>query len=205
MQMFRRLNRSASAARAGVGLLGGLAVLLALSALPPLFAQYRDGDRDRDRDRDRMTRIEPGTIIAVRTNDTIDVERNDYQVYRGMVDQDVRGNDGRLAIPRGSSVELIVRIERDNDLIIDLESVSVNGNRYAIKTQANRQESQRDDSLVGSIVGAIQGGEARGRAVRIPRDSILTFRLQRGLDMGVADRGSDREGRHYHDWYRDRN
>lgn len=203
MQIFKALHRSASAARTGVGLLGGLAALLALSALPPLFAQYRDGDRDRDRD--RMTRIESGTIIAVRTNDTIDVERNDYQVYRGMVDQDVRGNDGRLAIPRGSNVELIVRVERDNDLIIDLESVSVNGNRYAIKTQANRQESQRDDSLVGSIVGAIQGGEARGRAVRIPRDSILTFRLQRGLDMGVADRGSDREGRHYHDWYRDRN
>lgn len=197
MQIFRERNRT------GVGLLGGLAVLLALSALPPLFAQYRDGDRDRDRD--RMTRIESGTIIAVRTNDTIDVERNDYQVYRGMVDQDVRGNDGRLAIPRGSNVELIVRVERDNDLIIDLESVSVNGNRYAIKTQANRQESQRDDSLVGSIVGAIQGGEARGRAVRIPRDSVLTFRLQRGLDMGVVDRGSDREGRHYHDWYRDRN
>jgi hypothetical protein len=201
MQIFRGTHRSASAVKTGVGLLGGLAVLLTLSALPPLFAQYRDGDRDRD----RMTRIESGTIIAVRTNDTIDVERNDYQVYRGMVDQDVRGNDGRLAIPRGSNVELIVRVARDNDLIIDLESVSVNGNRYAIKTQANRQESQRDDSLVGSIVGAIQGGEPRGRAVRIPRDSVLTFRLQRGLEMGVVDRGSDREGRHYHDWYRDRN
>src|SRR6476660_5747753 len=127
MQIFRERNRT------GVGLLGGLAVLLAISALPPLFAQYRDGDRDRDRD--RMTRVEPGTIIAVRTNDTIDVERNDYQVYRGMVDQDVRGDDGRLAIPRGSNVELIVRVERDNDLILDLESVTVNGNRYAIKTQ----------------------------------------------------------------------
>jgi hypothetical protein len=203
MQIFRKRTGSRSSVKTGVGLVSGLAFLLTLSALPPLFAQYRDGDRDRDRD--RMTRIESGTIIAVRTNDTIDVERNDYQVYRGMVDQDVRGNDGRLAIPRGSNVELIVRVERDNDLIIDLESVSVNGNRYAIKTQANRQESQRDDSLVGSIVGAIQGGEARGRAVRIPRDSVLTFRLQRGLDMGVADRGSDREGRHYHDWYRDRN
>jgi len=203
MQIFKAFHRSASPARTGMGLLGGLVVLLAISALPPLFAQYRDGDRDRDRD--RMTRIEPGTIIAVRTNDTIDVERNDYQVYRGMVDQDVRGDDGRLAIPRGSNVELIVRVERDNDLIIDLESVSVNGYRYAIKTQVNRQPSQRDDSLVGSIVGAIQGGEPRGRAVRIPRDSILTFRLQRGLDMGVADRGSDRDGRHYHDWYRDRN
>jgi hypothetical protein len=183
--------------------LQGLAVLLALCVLPALSAQDRDRDRGRDRDRDRITRIESGTMIAVRTNDAIDVERNDYQVYRGSVDQDVRGSDGRLAIPRGSSVELIVRVERDNDLILDLESVKVNGSRYAIKTEANRQQSQRDDSLVGSIVGAIQGGEARGRAVRIPRDSLLTFRLQRPLEMGVVDRGSDREGRHYHDWYGD--
>jgi len=184
---------------------GGIVVFLALSILPTTSAQDRDRDGDRDRDRDRLTRVEPGTIIPIRTNEAIDVERNDYQVYRGIVDQDVRGNDGRLAIPRGSNVELIVRVARDNDLILDLESVTVNGNRYAIKTQPNRQEAERDDSLVGSIVGAIQGGEVRGRAVRIPRDSILTFRLQRPLDMGVADRGTDREGRHYHDWYRDRN
>jgi hypothetical protein len=94
-------------------------------------------------------------------------------------------------------------VSRDNDLILDLESVSVNGNRYAIKTDPNRQEAKRDDSLVGSIVGAIRGGEARGRTVRIPRDSVLSFRLDRPLDMGVADRGRDREGRHYHDYYDD--
>jgi hypothetical protein len=198
----KRIDHNVRATLTGMIWPRGVAALLAFSVLPVLFAQ--DRGRDRDRDRDRITRIESGTIVAVRTNDTIDVERNDYQVYRGMVDQDVRGDDGRLAIPRGSNVELMVRVERDNDLSIDLESVSVNGYRYAIKTQANRQESQRDDSLVGSIVGAIQGGEVRGRAVRIPRDSILTFRVQRPLDVGVADRGSDREGRHYHDWYRDR-
>ena len=202
MRMDRSLRRTA---RSVVVSVGGIVVFLALSILPTTSAQDRDRDGDRDRDRDRLTRVEPGTIIPIRTNEAIDVERNDYQVYRGIVDQDVRGNDGRLAIPRGSNVELIVRVARDNDLILDLESVTVNGNRYAIKTQPNRQEAERDDSLVGSIVGAIQGGEVRGRAVRIPRDSILTFRLQRPLDMGVADRGTDREGRHYHDWYRDRN
>ncbi|HET6145249.1 MAG TPA: hypothetical protein VFE02_17200 [Candidatus Acidoferrales bacterium] len=188
------------------GLIGPIAVVIALSILPALSAQDRDSDRDRDRGRegDRITRIEAGTMIAVRNNDSIDVDRRDNQVYRGIVDQDVRGSDGRLAIPRGSDVELIVRVEQDNDLIIDLESVRVNGNRYAIKTEPNRQESRRDDSLVGSIVGAIQGGEARGHAVRIPRDSVLTFRLRRPLDMGVADRGVDREGHHYHDYYDDR-
>jgi hypothetical protein len=180
----------------GVGAIAGL-----LCTVPMLSAQ--DRDRDSDHDRDRMTRLERGTIIAVRTTDTIDAERRDNQIYRAIVDQDVRGDNGRMAIPRGSTVELIVRVNQDNDLILDLESVSVNGNRYAVKTDPNRQDARRDDSLVGSIVGAIQGGEARGRTVRIPRDSILTFRLDRSLDMGVADRGRDREGRHYHDYYDD--
>jgi hypothetical protein len=99
------------------------------------------------------------------------------------VDRDVRGSKGRLAIPRGANVELIVRVERDNDLILDMESVVVNEQRYAVRTDSNRVESQRDDILIGGIIGAISGGEARGRAVRIRRDSVMTFRLQRPLDM----------------------
>ena len=179
-----------------------MAALLSLSVLPAVLAQDRDRGYDRDRD-ERITRLEPGTLIAVRTNEGIDAEKGDNRVYTGIVDQDVRGDNGRLAIPRGSRVELICRVEPDNDLIIDLESVNVNGNRYAIRTNAARAESRRDDSLVGAIVGAIQGGQPRGRSVHIPRDSVLTFRLQRPLEMGVADRGIDRDGRHYHDYYND--
>lgn len=181
-----------------------MAVLMSLAVLPAVFAQDRDrDDRDRD-DHDRITRLDPGTLIAVRTNEGIDADKGDNRVYTGIVDQDVRGQNGRLAIPRGSRVELVVRVEPDNDLIVDLDSVSVNGNRYALKTSANREEAKRDNSLVGSIVGAIQGGQARGRAVHIPRDSVLTFRLQRPLEMGVADRGVDRDGHHYHDYDDDR-
>lgn len=179
-----------------------MAALLSLSILPAVLAQDRDRGYDRDRD-DRITRLEPGTLIAVRTNEGIDAEKGDNRVYTGIVDQDVRGDNGRLAIPRGSRVELICRVEPDNDLIVDMESVNVNGNRYAIRTNATRAESKRDDSLVGAIVGAIQGGQPRGRSVHIPRDSVMTFRLQRPLEMGVADRGIDRDGRHYHDYYND--
>jgi hypothetical protein len=195
-------KKRTNAARKALRFLGAAAIAAALFL--PAVASAQGRDQGSEPDRDRMTRIEPGTIIPVRTNDIIDADRRDDQVYTGIADQDVRGNNGRLAIPRGSPVELIVRVTQDNDLVIDVESVSVNGQRYAIKTEANRQESKRDDSLVGSIVGAIQGGQARGRAVRIPRDSILTFRLARPLDMGVADRGTTRDGRHYHDYDRDR-
>src|SRR5436190_21694553 len=110
-------------------------IALCLSALAT--AQDRNRDRDQDRDRNgfsgRMTRLEPGAVIPVRTREVIDVERRDNRVYNGIVDQDVRDNNGRLAIARGVNVELIVRTDRNNDLIIDLESVVVNGQRYAVK------------------------------------------------------------------------
>ena len=184
-----------------------------------------------------FARIEPGTLITVRTNEYIDSDRADGRVFTGAVDQDVVGTNGRLAIPRGAPVELIVRVARDNDLILDLDSVSVNGQRYALRTDTNRIEADRRDgvgrnrrtgeyvgggALLGSIIGAIAGGGkgaaigaaagaaagaggqvlTRGREVRIPRESLLTFRLEQPIEMGVADAGYDRDGRHYHDYYR---
>ena len=89
----------------------------------------------------------------------------------------------------------------DNDLILDLESVVVNGQRYAVKADSNRIAT---NDIVGSIVGAISGGRVRGRAVVVPRGTEMTFRLERPLDIGVADRGVMRNGQHYHDYYRDR-
>ena len=150
------------------------------------------------------SRLEPGAVIPVRTNEPINVNRSDNRVYYGVVSQDVVGDNGRIAIPRGSQAELMVRVARDNDLILDLESVVVNGQRYAIRSDPNRVESQKDYGIVGAIVGAINGGEVQGRAVRIPRDTVVTFRLDRPLEVGIADRGVDRDGHHYHDWYRDR-
>jgi hypothetical protein len=184
------------------GLIASTVFFLAVGAQAQDRDRMRDPDRNWDREHNRYTRIEPGTQVAVRPIESIDVERKDNRVYTGIVDEDVRGNNGRVAIPRGSKVELIVRVARDNDLVLDLESVSVNGQRYAIRTDTNRVESSRDNSLVGAIVGAINGAEVRGRAVRIPRDALLTFRLDRPLEVGVPDRGSDREGYHYHDYDR---
>jgi hypothetical protein len=138
-----------------------------------------------------------------------------------------------VAIPRGSYVELIVRVAPDSDLNLDLDSVTVNGRRYAIDA-AEHIESQRRDgvganertaqhvgggAILGSIIGAIAGGgkgaaigaaagaaagagtemATRGREVRVPAESLLTFRLEHPLVVGVVDRGVDRDGFHYHD------
>ena len=129
----------------------------------------------------------------MRLNRTIDVSRSDNRVFYGSVDQDVRGDYGRVVIPRGSNVELMVRVARDNDLVLDLDSVVVNGQRYALRTDPNRFESERDNSLLGNIVGAINGQQVRGQAVRVERGTVLMFRLERPLEMGARDRDWDRE------------
>ena len=147
------------------------------------------------------TRLEPGTSIPVRTNEAIDVERRDNRVYHGTVDQDVRGDNGRIAIPRGSNAELMVRVAQDNDLILDLESVVVNGQRYAVRSDPNRVNRSVITAWWARSWAPSPAGRLSGRAVRIPRDAIVTFRLDRPLEVGVADRGVDRDGHHYHDWY----
>ena len=181
---------------------------------------------------ERVSRIEPGTAITVRTDRFISSDRSDGRIYTGTVDQDVMAENNRLAIPRGSPVEMIVRIAPDKDLALDLESVTVNGQRYALDADARIESEKRDGvganqrtaehvgggAILGSIIGAIAGGgkgaaigagagaaagagtEAitRGREVRVPAESLLTFRLQQPLVIGMQDRGFDRDGSHFH-------
>jgi hypothetical protein len=76
-------------------------------------------------------------------------------------------------------VELIVRVARDNDLILDLESVTVDGQRYAVNADANRIEADNRDTvgknsrtgkyvgggaILGAILGAAVGG-GKGAAI----------------------------------------
>ena len=180
---------------------GGIAVALALCFSQIVVSAQRDPNRDRDRP--AYTRLEPGMTISVRTNEAIDANRTDNRIYTGIVAQDVLGRDRRVAIPRGSTVELMVRPSRNNnELILDMESVMVNGQRYAVQTDPNQVVGTAgSDSIIGSIIGGIRGGRVRGRDVRIPRDQVMTFRLQRPLDVGVPDRGVTRDGYHYHDYY----
>jgi hypothetical protein len=175
----------------------GLTVALLLSV--PMVAAAQD----RYWDGNRYTRLEPGMTISVRTNEAIDSARTDYRVYTGIVAEDVRGDNGRIAIPRGSTVELIVRRDRGNELWLDLESVIANGQRYAIDASPDRVVGTAGfDTAIGSIVGAITG--VRGGNVHIPRDAVINFRLERPLEINVRDRGVNRDGYHYHDYYGDR-
>lgn len=53
-------------------------------------------------------------------------------------------------------MELMVRVAHDNGLLLDLESVTVNGHRYAVRTEPNVVESKRDEGAVAEILTSDQ-------------------------------------------------
>ena len=117
--------------------------------------------------------IESGTSLQIRATEPIDTQAVDGRVFTGIVDSDVRDTQGRLAIASGSTAELVVRKTADNDLVLDLDSVTVNGRRYGVDATRARlgdsgnsglganKETARNvggGAALGAILGAVIGG-----------------------------------------------
>jgi hypothetical protein len=184
-----------------------------------------------------LSRIDPGTTIQVRTTEKIDTQAMDGRVYTGTIENDVMDTQGRLAITAGSTAELVVRRGPDNDLVLDLDSVTINTRRYGVDATRNKigtggvdirnsgiganSETARNvggGALLGAILGGVIGGGdgaaagavagaavgagaqilTKGRRVSVPAETVLSYRLQSGLDVDVKDTGYMREGNHYH-------
>jgi len=156
--------------------------------------------------------IPPGTEVSVRADQPLEVSKWDKgRIYPGHVARDVYARNGTVAIPRDSYAELIVRQVGPNQLALDLESVTVNGTRYAMDTtgpqfNANRGAYDNGSGLVGNIIGAITGVETRGDRIHVPAGSVIRFQLQEPMHVVTwADPGYTEHGYHYHhdhDWYR---
>ena len=124
------------------------------------------------------TVIPAGTEIKVRTNETIDSKTTaPGQRYTGVIGSDIRDNSGAIAIARGSDVELVIRSSTTSDLILDIDSLVVNGQRYVVSTTdlerrgrqgvgANKRTGEMvgGGAALGAIIGAIAGG-GKGAAI----------------------------------------
>src|SRR5579884_1900468 len=143
-----------------------LSTLLAATAILPVLGQ--------------TDRVPPGTQITVRTDQPIDSHSyNDGRIYPATVARDVVDPDGRVVIPHGSPAELIVRRAGGDELVLDMESLTIGGHRYALSTTDQAMyggeregvgENQRTakyvggGAIIGSIIGAIAGG-GKGAAI----------------------------------------
>jgi hypothetical protein len=201
-----------------------LAVLLPFTALAQENAAPRDSEgrgyyQQRVPDDDFLS-LPAGTPISVRTNETISTQDTaESRTYSAQVSRDVVDANGRVAIPRGSDAQLIVR-RLGNDLVLDLQSVSVAGRRYLVDSNDTGQQSRREGiganrrtaefggggAVLGTLLGAIAGGGkgpaigalaggaaglgaevlTRGNAVRVPSETILSFRLDSTMSLRPA-------------------
>jgi hypothetical protein len=111
------------------------ATLWALSPVAAVNAQQIVNGRNTDI-------IDALTTMTVRVVFDIRTDESDGRVFASSVAQDVRNRKRDLIIPRSSQVELVVRRLPDNEMELDFDSVTVNGERYALDTAAYAMESE---------------------------------------------------------------
>jgi hypothetical protein len=141
--------------------------------------------------------IDPGTTIQVRTSQPIQANGSDGQVFSAVVAQDIFDRHHYLTIQKGSAVELIVRKAAGNDLALDLDSIMLNGEKYAVQTDEDSSR-YKGEAETGAIIGVLAGGKGvvppgtriltKGQRIVVPADSLLTFRLSEPLRPAVEDR-----------------
>ncbi|HYL84012.1 MAG TPA: hypothetical protein VE263_07255 [Candidatus Angelobacter sp.] len=126
-----------------------------------------------------------GTQLSARTEDTIDsAKAAEGQTYAAEVADDVLDANGDVVIPRGSNAQVVIRsaskggrFHGASDLVLDLESISVEGQQYQISTTdvkesgrhgigANKRTAEMTGggAALGAIIGAIAGG-GKGAAI----------------------------------------
>ena len=126
-----------------------------------------------------------GTQVSVRTEDTIDsAKAAEAQTYAAEVTDDVPDANGDVVIPHGSGAQIVIRsaskggrFHGTSDLVLDLQSISVEGQAYTVSTtdvgKSGKQglgvnkrtgEFTGGGAALGAIIGAIAGG-GKGAAI----------------------------------------
>ena len=177
---------------------------------------------DRTAIQTKTFQIPSGTEISVRNDEAIDSSRAvEGQTYAAEVTSDVRDSNGAVVVPMGANAQLVItsltsggRFRGASDLVIALQSVSIDGQQYAVNTTdleekgrqgigANKRtvEYVGGGAALGAIIGAITGqgkgaaiGAAagagggalteiltKGSSIKIPAETLMTFRLDQSL------------------------
>jgi hypothetical protein len=125
--------------------------------------------------------IPAGTQLAVRTNQAINSSEGEGKAYNAQIETDVVGADGKVLLPRGSPVELVVMETREKGgmrgagLRLGMRSVTVNGQTYLVISReiekstglgANRGTAEKvgGGAALGTVIGAAAGG-TRGAVI----------------------------------------
>jgi hypothetical protein len=168
-----------------------------------------------------------GTQVSVRSEETIDsATAAEGQTYAAEITDDVLDANGDVVIPHGSNAQIVIRsaskggrFRGTSDLVLDLQSITVEGQQYLISTTDLRQSGKEGlgankrtaeytggAAALGAIIGAIAGGGkgaaigagagagagavtqvvTKGAAIRVPAETVLTFKLDKPVQIVQA-------------------
>lgn len=169
-----------------------------------------------------------GSEVSVRTNEAIDSgAAAEGQTFDAQVTRDANDGQGAVVIPRGSQAFIVIksalkggRFRGASDLVLDLQSLRINGKEYAIDTAEITQKGKSGigantrtaeytggGAALGAIIGAIAGGGkgaaigagagagagvltqilTKGGAIKVPAESVLTFKLDQPLQVTAVE------------------
>lgn len=198
----------------------------ARAALPEPTHEYHQ-HAERAAIQSRTFVLPVGTEVPVRTEETIDSARAvEGQTFAAEVAADVRDADGAVVLPRGANATMVIKSASGGgkfhgaaDLVLDMRSVSVEGQLYALDTADISEKGRSGVGLnkrtgafagggaaVGAIIGAIGGGGkgagigagagagagalteilTKGGSIKVPAETVITFRLDRPLRVREA-------------------
>ena len=133
-----------------------------------------------------------------------------------------RGSNAELIVRNVASRNLALDLESVNvkghRYVVSTNDVTRSGSKQGLGENKRTAKYVGGGAVLGSIIGAIAGGGkgaaigaavgaaggagtqvmTRGGSVRVPSESVLTFRLDQPLNVGRADNGYTRGGHHYH-------
>lgn len=133
----------------------------------------------------RTHELPAGSEVSVRTNEAIDSgAAAEGQTFDAQVTRDAIDANGDVVIPRASRARVVIksaskggRFRGASDLVLDLQTVTIDGKQYTIDTAdigrkgksgigANRRTAEYTGggAALGAIIGAIAGG-GKGAAI----------------------------------------
>jgi hypothetical protein len=168
-----------------------------------------------------------GTQVSVRSEETIDsATAVEGQTYAAEIADDVLDANGDVVIPHGSNAQIVIRsaskggrFRGASDLVLDLKSITVEGQQYLISTTDLKESGKQGlgantrtaeytggAAALGAIIGAIAGGGkgaaigagagagagavtqvvTKGAAIRVPAETVLTFKLDKPVQIVQA-------------------
>jgi hypothetical protein len=114
--------------------------VLTTLVLPPAVATSGSAQNQQTSENNRVT-VPAASKISVRNDQAIDWQNlAEGQTHSATVIQAVEGNAGEVLIPKESPAELVIRqvsiggTKGTPHLVLDLESVTVDGHRYSVST-----------------------------------------------------------------------